>query len=184
MLTLYHDIPSAGALVAMLRLQALADEGLAVEFGGFDVLGLDVTLPATLDDIEDWDRNRAAAADLGWELDRPRLHPSTLTAHLVGELAIEQDLDAAWRMAVYRAHWLEHRDVGAPDVLVDVAGQAGMDVDEVRALVEDHELRHRLRQRMLVHRGDGVGGVPVLRFDGTFVSPNLSDDDLRGLAAL
>jgi len=183
-LTLYHDIPSAGSLVAMLRLQGLADEGLAVGFRGFDVLGLDTTLPATLDDLQDWQEHREAAEALGWELPRPRRHPATLRAHLVGELAMEQGLDAAWRLAAYRAHWLEDRDVGEVGVLVEVAGTAGLDADEVAALLDDAGPRHRLRQRMLVHRGEGVGGVPVLEVNGTFLSPFVPEADLRTLAAL
>lgn len=183
-LTLYHDIPSAGSLVAMLRLQRLADEGLAVGFRGFDVLGLDATLPATLDDLQDWQSHCQAAAELGWELPRPGRHPSTLRAHLVGELAIEQGLDAAWRLAVYRAHWLEDRDVGRADVLIEVAAGVGLDAGEVAALLDDAGPRHRLRQRMLVHRGEGVGGVPVLEANGTFLSPFVPDADLRALAAL
>lgn len=184
MLTLYHDIPSAGSLVAMLRLQALADEGLPVQFRGFDVLGLETTLPATLDDLEDWETHRAKAAELGWELPRPRRHPATLKAHLLGELAAERGLDAAWRLSVYRAHWLDDADVSADAVLSVLAVRAGLDLDEVEPLLHDPEHRHRLRKRMLVHRGDGIGGVPVLDANGTFLSPFVSIDDLRTLAEL
>lgn len=184
MLTLYHDIPSAASLVAMLRLQSLADEGLAVTFRGFDVLGLDVTLPATLDDLQDWQDHREAAAELGWDLPRPRRHPATLKAHLLGELAAEQGLDAAWRLSVYRAHWLDDADVSADSVLSVLAVRVGLALDEVEALLHDPDEKHRLRQAMLVHRGDGVGGVPVLEANGTFLSPFVPEDDLRTLAEL
>jgi 2-hydroxychromene-2-carboxylate isomerase len=183
-LTLYHDIPSAGSLVAMLRLQRLADEGLPVGFRGFDVLGLDATMPATLDDLEDWQTHGKAALALGWELPRPRRHPSTLRTHLIGELAAEQGRDAAWRLAVYRAHWLEDQDLGDVSVLVEVAAGVGLDADEVGALLDDGSARHRLRQRMLVRRGEGVGGVPVLDANGTYLSPFVPEEDLRALAAL
>lgn len=184
MLLLHHDPPSAGSLVAMLRLQQLVDEGLAVQFRGHDVLGVDLTLPATLEDLEDWERHRDEAAEFGWELPRPRRHPSTLAAHLVGLMAEEEHLDAAWRLATYRAHWLQDLDLGDPDVLVDLAGDIGLERERVRALVEDQDQRHRLRRVMLVHRGDGVGGVPVLAWNRTFLSPFVPLDDLRHLAAL
>ena len=184
MLTLYHDIPSAGSLVAMLRLQALADEGLSVTFRGFDVLGVEASLPATLDDLQDWQTHREEAAALGWELPRPTRHPATLKAHLLGELADEQGLDAAWRLTVYRAHWLDDADVSADSVLTVLAVRIGLPIDEVEALLHDPEQRHRLRQRMLVHRGDGVGGVPVLDANGTFLSPFVPEADLRTLAEL
>lgn len=184
MLILYHDVPSAGALVAMLRLQRLADEGLPVVFRGFDVLGLEVTLPATLDDLEDWQTHRAQAEQLGWSLPRPRRHPATLQAHLVGELAAERDLDTAWRLACYRAHWLHGLDVSDDAVLVGLADEIGLDRDDVADLLDDRDARHRLRQRMLVHRGDGIGGVPVLQAGGTFLSPAIPEQDLRTLAEL
>lgn len=184
MLILYHDVPSAGSLVAMLRLQRLADEGLPVVFRGFDALGLDVTLPATLDDLEDWQANRDEAERLGWSLPRPRRHPATLRAHLVGELAVERDLDAAWRTACYRAHWLDGVDVADDAELARLAGEVGLDRDAVVDLLDDRSEQHRLRQRMLVHRGDGIGGVPVLEANGTFLSPMVDEADLRVLAEL
>ena len=184
MLTLYHDFPSAASLVAVLRLQRLRDAGVAVDIRGFDSLGLAVALPATMDDLADWERNRRAAADLGWDLPRPTRHPVTLSAHLVGEYARSVGLDAAWRLACYRAHWLDGDDLGDPAVLLRLAGGVGLDTAVVGAIVDDREGHTTLRQQMLVHRGEGVGGVPVLEFDGTFLSPDLSDDDLAALAAL
>ena len=184
MLILYHDVPSAGSLVAMLRLQRLADEGLPVVFRGFDALGLDVTLPATLADLEDWEVHRGEADRLGWSLPRPRRHPTTLRAHLVGELAAQHDLDAAWRMACYRAHWLEGVDVADVAELVRLASEVGLDHGLVTDLLDDRGEQHRLRQRMLVHRGEGIGGVPVLEANGTFLSPAIDEADLRALAEL
>lgn len=184
MLILHHDIPSAASLVAMLRLQALADEGLPVHFEGFDVLGVEATLPATLDDLQDWQDHREAAAALGWDLPRPRRHPATLRVHLVGALAAERGLDAAWRLAAYRAHWLGDTDVSDPAVLLELAEDVGLDRAEVAALLDDDTSRHRLRQQMLARRGDGVGGVPVLQANGTYLSPSIDEGDLRALAAL
>lgn len=184
MLVLYHDIPSAASLCAVLRLQVLADDGLPVTFRGFDVLGIEASIPATLADLEDWTTHRAQAADLGWDLPRPRVHPPTLTAHLVAELAEAAGLGAAFRLAVYRAHWLDDRDIADPGDLFDIAVGAGLDPTALQDLLNDPEGRHRLRRRMLVHRGDGIGGVPVLDASGTFVSPFMAEADLRHLATL
>lgn len=184
MLLLHHDPPSAASLLAVLRLQQLADEGLDVRFRGFDVLGVDVTLPATLDDLADWEQHRDDAAALGWDLPRPRRHPPTLGVHLVSLLAESQGLDAAWRLATYRAHWLQDGDLGDVDLLVGLASEVGLDADEVRRLVDDRDRRHELRRVMLVHRGEGVGGVPVLAWNKTFLSPFVPMDDLRELASL
>lgn len=182
MMHLHHDHPSAASLLAVLTLQSLADEGLAVTFHGVDVLGLGTTIPATLDDLAEWERHRGALAELGWDVARPRLHPMTLPAHLVEALATDRGLGAAWRLACLRAHWLDGCDLGAPEVLADLGEQIGLERDAVAELVGDRRTAVVARQAALARRGEGVGGVPILEVHDTLVSPFMSLDDLRLLA--
>lgn len=184
MLVLHHDYPSASSLRALLSLQAVADEGQAVAFHGVDVLGLGATVPATLDDIADWQAHRDHLADRGWDLSRPRRHPPTLSAHLVEALATDAGLGAAWRHACLRAHWFDDRDLGDPTVLVVLGVEVGLDGDAVSALVGDRRAAMAARRAAIARRGDGIGGVPVLEVDDTLVSPFMSPADLRQLAAL
>jgi 2-hydroxychromene-2-carboxylate isomerase len=184
MMILHHDYPSAGSLRAVLTLGELAGQGYDVEFHGIDVMGLASSIPATLDDIRDWDLNRRALAELGWVVGRPRRHPPTLAAHMVEE-AIEDDERATrWRMACYRAHWLEGRDIGEVAVLRELAADADVDPEQLAAHVEDREAAAAARRRMLAARGDGVGGVPVLEVNGSKVSPFIDVDELKMLAGL
>lgn len=182
MLHLHHDYPSAASLLALLTLQSLADEGLPVTFHGVDVVGLGTSIPATLDDLAAWKQHRTALADRGWDLPRPRLHPMTLPAHLVEALATDRGLGAAWRLACAQAHWLEGRDLGDPDVVVDLGEGVGLDRDEVASLVGDRRAAVVARQALIARRGDGVGGVPILEVHDTMVSPFMPLDDLRLLA--
>lgn len=182
MLRLHHDHPSAASLLAVLTLQDLADEGLPVSFRGVDVLGLGRTIPATLDDIAEWQRHRQDLRDRGWDVARPRLHPTTLAAHLVEALATDRGLGQEWRWSCLQAHWVEQRDLGSPDVLVDLGDGIGLDGDEVGALVTDRRATIVARQAQLANRGEGVGGVPILGVHDTLVSPFLPLEDLRTLA--
>lgn len=184
MLVCHHDVTSPAAAVAVLRLQRLADQGGAVAFQGLDVLGLDVAIPPTLDQLEELDTHAARAAELGLTLHRPTRRPPTLAAHLVAELAEEVGRGEAWRLACLRAYWQEDADLGADRVLVDLAGGAGLPRDRTAALLADRRARVELRRRMLLTRGRGVGGVPVLEYAGTFVGADLSDADLRQLVAV
>lgn len=184
MIVLHHDYPSAASLRAVLGLQQLADEGLEVAFHGVDVLGLGTTVPATLDDLADWQAHREPMAELGWDLPRPRLHPPTLHAHLVEALATDRDLGAAWRLACHRGLWLQGRDLGDDAVLVGLATDVGLDPDEVTDLLADRRSDLVARREMVARRGEGIGGVPVLDVDGTLVSPFMPADDLRRLASL
>ncbi|MEX2503319.1 MAG: DsbA family protein [Egicoccus sp.] len=185
MLTLYFDYPSAASVVAVLRLQRLADDGLPVAFEGFDPLGLDAALPFTLDLYEDLERHGASAAQLGLPLARPALRPPTLRAHLVGRLATDRGLGAAWRERCLRAYWQEGADLADTDVLVDLGTAAGLDGAAVHEALADRAAQLQLRQRMVALRARGVGGVPVLEVaGGTMVSADLPEPDLRALAGL
>ncbi|MFA9445494.1 DsbA family protein [Egicoccus sp. AB-alg6-2] len=183
MLTLYFDFTSAASVVAVLRLQRLADEGLPVAFEGFDPLGLDTALPFTLDQYAEFERYADRAAELGMPLRRPALRPATVLAHVVGGVALDQGLGASWRQACLRAYWRDGLDLGEPAQLARLADDAGLDVAAVTAALEDRGARQRLRQRMVALRGRGIGGVPVLEVaGGTMISPDLPDADLRALA--
>lgn len=184
MLVLHYDIPSLPATVAVLRLQRIADAGGAVAFRGIDVIGVDASLPVTLDQLDELERWRDRAEAAGLRVRRPRERPPTVAAHLVGVLAQAYELGAAWREAILRAYWTDGAAVGDPAVLLDLATDVGLPVDEVADRLEDPAARVALRQRMTADRGRGIGGVPVLELDGTFVSAELPDEDLRQLAGL
>jgi 2-hydroxychromene-2-carboxylate isomerase len=184
MLVLHFDYPSPASAVALLRLQAVADEGGAVAFAGLDALGLAGSIPPTLDQLAELERVRDRAAALGLELQRPNRRPPTLGAHLVGELAESVGVGAAWRLACLRAYWTDDAHLGDDTVLVELARTVGVDPAAAAELLGDPARRLAQRQRDLASRQRGIGGVPVLELDGTFVPADLSDEELRELAAL
>jgi 2-hydroxychromene-2-carboxylate isomerase len=183
-LVLHFDYPSPAAAVAVLRLQPLLDAGGAVAFAGLDVLGLGEPIPPTLDQLAELAELGARAAALGLELRRPSRRPPTLGAHLVGGLADAAGHGAAWRHGCLRAYWTDDADLGDDAVLVDLAADVGLDPDAAAALLADPRQRLAQRQRDLAARRRGIGGVPVLELDGTFVPADLPDAELRALASL
>ncbi len=184
MLVLHYDVPSLAATVAALRLQRVADAGGAVTCQGIDVLGVDATLPITLDQLDELERWRDRAVALGLEARRPRTRPPTFSAHLVEVLAGVHDLGGAWRDALFHAYWTQGAPIDDQQVLLDLAGGIGLDRGEVAARLADPQARLALRQRMTADRSRGIGGVPVLELDGTFVPADLAEADLRQLAGL
>lgn len=86
-LTLTHDVTSPASALAVARFDRLAGQGLPVVYRGVDVLGIDATLPVTLDVLAELDRVADRAAALGVTLHRPSRRPSTARVHLVAELA-------------------------------------------------------------------------------------------------
>lgn len=183
MLILHHDPTSPAAAVATLRLQRIADGGGAVAFQGFDVLGLDASIPVTLDQLAELERVGDALRALGIDARRPSRRPPTLSVHLVAGFADDHGLGAAWRREVLGAYWESDVDLADRPTLADVAGALGLERARVADLLDDPAARVQLRRRMLATRRRGIGGVPVLEYQGAFVPADLDDDDLRELAA-
>lgn len=182
MLILHHDVTSARSALAVLRLQRLADEGLPVRFRGIDVLGVDVALPVTLDQLVELEEVAPRAAALGLELRRPSLRPPTLDAHLVEEHAERVGLGAAWRRACLVAYWTDGEDLSDAAALRRIGVGCGLSGEDLDAVLADASARRELRAAMLARRALGVGGVPVLEVDGTLLPADVDDDVLEELA--
>lgn len=182
MLVLHHDVTSAASAVAVLRLQPLADAGGRIAFSGIDVLGLAISIPPTRELLAEREHHAGSAVALGLELRRPSQQPPTLACHLVGDLAEERGLGAAWRLASLRAFWTDDRDIGDRTELLRLADEVGLDPEEVAARLDDRSAAQDLRSRMVAQRQRGIGGVPVLEVDGAFVPADLTDTDLEQLA--
>jgi predicted DsbA family dithiol-disulfide isomerase len=67
---------------------------------------------------------------------------------------------------VFEALWRDGRDVGDPDVLADIADEAGLDPGEVRAATEDEDLEADLREKFAQAQQAGVSGIPTFVYEG------------------
>jgi predicted DsbA family dithiol-disulfide isomerase len=68
--------------------------------------------------------------------------------------------------AIFDALWVEGRDIGDEDVLVDLATDAGVDGDEIREALDDEALRAEVREAFAEAQQAGVTGVPTFSYDG------------------
>ena len=184
MLVLFHDYTSPGSAVAVARVTRLIADGLRARIEGTEVLGVEATLPVTLDLLAELDAVAAQARAEGVVLRRPDAVPPTAPAHLVEDLAGDIARADAWRARCYRAFWTDGEDIADPGVLRRLAADVGLPVDEVSRRVGDRMALLEIRQRFAGHRRDGVGGVPTIAYDRTLVPGLLDEADLRALAAL
>ena len=182
MLTLFHDYTSPASALAVRRVQRLADEGVPVEFVGFEVLALDAALPPSLDVLASLNSLAADADAEGIVLRRPKLLPPTAPAHAVGTIAEAHDLGASWREQCYTAMWADGLDISNTDILVQLANNAGLPVDETATALANSTFIASVRRAAGRHRRNGVGGVPTILYQRTLVPGLLSDAQLREMA--
>ncbi|MFB6268403.1 MAG: DsbA family protein [Halobacterium sp.] len=66
----------------------------------------------------------------------------------------------------FDALWQDGRDIGDVDVLVELAGEAGVPEDEVRSAVSDDALDDELEARFEEAKELGITGIPTFVYDG------------------
>ncbi len=92
----------------------------------------------------------------------PPIIPWTRKAHELSEFARERDCLHTVRRSLFRAHFVDHIDIGRIDLLLEIARGAGLDPSETRAVLDVD----RYTATVLSHRRDaleeGVRDVPAL----------------------
>jgi predicted DsbA family dithiol-disulfide isomerase len=86
--------------------------------------------------------------------------PNTINSHRLIQRAAVDDKQDEVVEALFKAYFLDGRDIGDVDVLVEVAEAAGMDGKKTRAYLETDEDADQVRQEDAMARNMGVSGVP------------------------
>ena len=88
----------------------------------------------------------------------------TYNSRLAQELGIWADTQEggeALHDALYRAYFVDARNIGAIDALLEIVGAVGLDVDEARAVLEDRRHGEAVDADWNRSRASGVTGVPT-----------------------
>lgn len=99
-----------------------------------------------------WQRSVYPLAErLGVPIRLPSISPQPRTTKAFELLAMAQDqgLNNAYSLRVLRAFFQEDRDIGDPEILIELAAEIGLDPDEARHALENgtYTQRHREAQR-------------------------------------
>lgn len=183
MIALYYDYTSLASFVAYLDVHAAADRlnltGQVASIG-IDVLGIGASIPATIDQHQDYERYHRPLIERGLSVRRPDRRPPTLSAHLIAEITEDPQLRREWDLCVFAAYWEQSVDIADHAWLVqawrDLCGTANIEL--VLADVQRHQ---QLRRRMVTLRQRGVGGVPLLDAEGTLLPALQPGDDLESV---
>lgn len=105
------------------------------------------------------------ADGIAFAFDRMPRTPSTLLAHRLILLAEEQGRADALIRALFRALFETGRDVGRPEVLAEIADEAGLDPAEVTEFLAGDRLAAEVSAAHRQAARIGIHGVPVFIFD-------------------
>ncbi len=90
---------------------------------------------------------------------------NTFDAHQLLHWADAQGRKHALEMALFRAYFTEHADLSDREVLTGIAGGAGLDPAEARAVLEDQRHAEEVREAESFWIGQGIRGVPAVIFN-------------------
>jgi len=105
----------------------------------------------------------ARAEGLGFDSGRPV--GNTFDIHRVIHLGLDRGVQHALLGAVNEAYFAQARDVFDRDVLIEVAGGAGLEAAEVAKVFDGDAYAEEVRQDELRARQIGITGVPFFVFD-------------------
>lgn len=117
---------------------------------------------------EVYDRVRTAgrAAGLDLNIDGITRQPNTLAAHALIAFAQLGDANGSdIKERLLKAYFIENRFIGSPQVLADIADEAGLNGTQALAFVTDAEQLAAVAQADAQVRSMGISGVPFFIFN-------------------
>jgi predicted DsbA family dithiol-disulfide isomerase len=135
---------------------------------------------AKLNQIHQQFRDIAAKAGVTMDPDVPQRIPNTLNAHRMIHWAGLEGRQSLMVSALFRAYWVEGRDIGDLGVLADIGVEAGMKREVVaRLLASDADL-DLIRGREQHARERGVNAVPTFLIANQYVLSGAQPPELWG----
>ena len=120
----------------------------------------------------------AEKAGLTINLDKIQTTPNTLDAHRLIHWAGIEGRQTFVVSALFKAYFVEGRDIGDHDVLADIADSAEMDAAVVRKLLVSDADAQDIRDRDAHSREMGVKSVPTFLVDRSHAVPGAQPTDL------
>ncbi|MFP5308162.1 MAG: DsbA family oxidoreductase [Actinomycetes bacterium] len=115
------------------------------------------------------DRMTQVAAGDGLDFRFDRVRPgNTFDAHRLLHLALERGVQDELKVRLFEAYLTEGEPIGDRDTLARLAGDVGLDADEVAAVLDGERYADAVRADEAQAREYGISGVPFFVLDGRF----------------
>ncbi len=104
----------------------------------------------------------------------PAMMWNTRDCHKLLTFALEQagpEVQTALKLALFRAHFNERRNLGDRAVLLDIAASAGLHREAARAALDDPDLEARVLAEEQQAWDYNISGVPAMIVDNRFLIP-------------
>ncbi len=133
-------------------------------------------------------RQRGAALGFAFNMDKRSRTWNTFDAHRLLHWADLEGRQLALKEGLFTAYFTHGENPGGRDVLLRVAGEAGLDVARAAAILDSDEFAAEVRERQRYYQERGIHAVPaVIINDRHLISggqpPEVFEQALRQLAA-
>jgi predicted DsbA family dithiol-disulfide isomerase len=105
---------------------------------------------------------------LPFQFEKIQRQPNTINAHRLIRYAGDHGKQDAVVEALFRAFFIEIRDIGDVDTLSEIAASAGMNRDAIHRYLASEQGAETVRQEDAVARQLGITGVPFFVFGGKY----------------
>jgi predicted DsbA family dithiol-disulfide isomerase len=123
-------------------------------------------------------RSEGAGEGIEFAFDKIAKTPNTLDSHRLVRWAGGAGIQDEVVERLFKAYFIEGRDVGDPSVLGDIAAEAGMDGELVaRLLAGEADLEPVEREAGMANEM-GISGVPTFIFDSRFMISGAREPEL------
>ncbi len=116
-----------------------------------------------------------AEVGLPFAFDKIKRSPNTLDAHRLIRWAASAGVQQSVVDRLFKAFFVEGRDIGDRGVLVEIASDCGLDANLVEKLLADGADTDEVRQEIEQAQAMGVSGVPFFIFGGRLGVPGAQE---------
>lgn len=176
-LVVYSDYVCPWCYMMHASLEQVKDETpLSIQWRAFELqpreAGIDEAALAEKQKQIDafWPRVQQMAKGVyGLDLKKGRLGVDTRLAHVGAKAAKRLGRGEEYHRKVFEAHWHAQKDIGDPEVLVEIARDAGLDEEAFRQALDDEKLQTEVLGEELGAQRVGIRGVPALIIDNRYL---------------